>query len=215
MYALLRDTAPVRLGAEEAARHIDQAAELLRPAGHSRYLLIAEHAGNLVPEPWSDLGLPADLLSTHYGLDIGVDALTRNLSERMNAPAVLARYSRLFLDYNRRAEDWDALRPDLGGIPVPANLVADAEERALREAIARSPVDRMIESVSPRCQALVSVHSFSPLMHGTHRDVDIGILWCERTAFTEALFDRIHPAAAHLGLRIGDNEPYGWRREHG
>src|SRR4051812_45107613 len=74
--------------------------ERLRIDAASPYLLIAEHAGNLVPAPWHDLGLAAPYLGTHFAVDIGIDALTRRLSRTLRAPAVIAHYSRLFLDYN-------------------------------------------------------------------------------------------------------------------
>jgi len=53
--------------------------EQLRMEAQSPYLLIAEHAGDLVPAPWRDLGLAAPYLATHFAVDIGVDALTRRL----------------------------------------------------------------------------------------------------------------------------------------
>ena len=124
----------------------------------SPLLLLCEHAGNLVPAPWMNLGLPPEFLETHYGYDPGVDGLTRALSQRLNAPAVLARYSRLFLDYNRFASDWDHMRPDLGGIPVPGNLRLRDEDVALRRSIALEPLDEAIAALAAGRSAVVSVH---------------------------------------------------------
>ncbi|MEW5421631.1 N-formylglutamate amidohydrolase [Amorphus sp. 3PC139-8] len=215
MSARSREVGPVRLAEDEIRKLAAAAGDVLEPGSASPYLLIAEHAGNQVPEPWQDLGLAPGLLATHYGLDIGIDAATRCLSGKLAAPAVIARYSRLFLDFNRPSDEWDVLRPDLGGIPVPANLAADADERALREEIARAPLDRMIKTCAAGRHAMVSIHSFTPVMNGHRRDVDIGVLWCEPSPFIEAVFKRLRPAAEACGLKVGDNEPYDWRRENG
>src|SRR5262249_33475672 len=107
----------------------------------SGILLICEHAGRGVPAAWADLGLPRPLLDTHFGWDAGASALTEELAHHLKAPAVLATYSRLFLDINRFEADWDVMRADLAGIPVPANIDPDPVDRALRERIARQPFD--------------------------------------------------------------------------
>lgn len=189
-----------------------EAAEVLRPASASPLFLLCEHAGARVPAPWGGLGLPPAFLDTHYAYDPGVDGLTRVLSARLEAPAVLARYSRIFLDYNRFPEDWDHIRPDLGGIPVPANLRISAAERTLRRAIAATPLDQAIRPLLPGRRAVVSVHSFTPVMAGDHRAVDIGVLWRQDSGFVRAVLAELHGRAAGLGLRIGDNAPYDWRR---
>lgn len=185
--------------------------DILRPGSASPLLLLCEHAGNLVPHPWGTLGLPSAFLETHYGFDPGVNALTRLLSERLDAPAVLARYSRIFVDYNRFATDWDHMRPDLGGIPVPANQGIDENEVALRRRIAVEPLDAAIASLVPGRKAVVSVHSFTPVMAGHHRPVDIGIMWRVDSRFVRATLEELRCRGEKIGLRIGDNEPYDWR----
>jgi len=187
------------------------ACETLRGDSPSPLLLLCEHAGNLVPPPWRNLGLPAEFLETHYGYDPGVNDLTRALSERLDAPAVLARYSRVFIDYNRFSSDWDHMRPDLGGIPVPGNLSVSDEEKSLRRAIAVEPLDEVIAPLVAGRSAVVSVHSFTPVMAGHHRPVDIGILWREESTFVSKALSELKARGAAVGLRIGDNEPYDWR----
>ncbi|HWA43334.1 MAG TPA: N-formylglutamate amidohydrolase, partial [Hypericibacter adhaerens] len=134
-------------------------------------LLICEHAGRAVPAPWADLGLPRALLDTHFGWDAGAGALTEALADRLKAPAILATWSRLFLDINRFETDWDVMRPDLAGIPVPANIAPDPADRALRERVARKPFDRatfdhLAGFAASQRPAVVSIHSFTPLVNG-------------------------------------------------
>jgi predicted N-formylglutamate amidohydrolase len=189
--------------------------ERLLPEAASPYLLIAEHAGNVVPAPWRDLGLAEPYLDTHFAIDIGIDALTRRLSRSLRAPAVIARYSRLFLDYNRPADEWDFMRPDLGGIPVPGNLAVDAAEATLRKAVAWAPVEQAIVDAAAGRQALISVHSFTPVMGGVRRNVDIGVLWREPSPFVTSVLKTLGAQGAEAGFRIGDNAPYDWRQAVG
>ena len=203
-----------KLGDAAVAALAAAGVERLLPDAASPYLLIAEHAGNVVPAPWRDLGLAEPYLGTHFAIDIGVDALTRRLSRTLRAPAVIARYSRLFLDYNRPADEWDFMRPDLGGIPVPGNLAVDAADARLRKLVAWAPVERAIIEAAGR-RALISVHSFTPVMGGVRRNVDIGVLWREQSPFVTSVLKTIGTPGAEAGFRIGDNEPYDWRQAVG
>lgn len=197
---------------DQVARLAADAVETLHSDSSSPLLLLCEHAGAVIPAPWGTLGLDPAFLTTHYAWDPGVDGLTRDLAERLTATAVLTRYSRIFTDYNRHADDWDHMRPDLGGIPVPGNLTISGAERALRRAIAVTPVDQAIQQALDGRHAIVSVHSFTPVMAGQHRPVDIGVLWREETAFVRATLEGLHRRAPALGLRIGNNAPYDWRK---
>ncbi|WP_195178578.1 N-formylglutamate amidohydrolase [Mesorhizobium sp. INR15] len=189
--------------------------ERLLPGAVSPYLLIAEHAGNQVPRPWRDLGLAAPYRGTHFAVDLGIDTLTRRLSRTMRVPAVIAHYSRLFLDYNRPAGEWDFMRPDLGGIPVPGNLAVDETDARLRKLIAWAPLEQAIVEEASGRQALISVHSFTPVMGGIRREVDIGVLWREPSLFVSSVLENLGTFGRNAGLRVGDNEPYDWRQAVG
>ena len=205
----------MRLDPAETAALAADAVECLLPEAASPYLLIAEHAGSKVPAPWRDLGLAEPYLATHFAVDLGIDALTRRLSQHLQAPAVVAHYSRLFLDYNRPVEEWDHMRPDLGGIPVPGNLDPSDNDRRLRRQVGWAPLEQAIaDSVSGR-KALVSIHSFTPIMGGVRRNVDIGILWREPSPFVSAVLRTTQNNGKAAGLVVGDNEPYDWRQAVG
>lgn len=190
----------------------DGAVELLTPDGSSPLLLFCEHAGAEIPAAWNGLGLEPPFLATHYAYDPGAALVTRRLSASQDARAVLARYSRIFLDYNRFRDDWDYIRPDLGGIPVPGNLAIDDDERARREAVAVAPVHNAIETARGKARAAVSIHSFTPVMAGELRTVDVGILWDEDNAFVRIALEELMTRAARFGLRAGDNAPYDLRK---
>lgn len=181
--------------------------------GQGPILLVAEHAGNLVPEFWENLGLPALYFDTHFGVDLGIDKLTREMSKRLNMPAVLANYSRLFLDYNRSSSAWDYCRPDLAGIPIPGNLMLEAADIEIRNNVAAIPLYEAIEQRFVGNEALIGLHSFTPFIHGAERQVDIGTIWRAQTPFVSLVSQLLEKFGSSAGLRIGHNEPYEWHDE--
>ncbi len=200
------------LALSEAATAALAAGAVDAVAGSGGLLLISEHAGNLVPAPWRSLGLAPALLDTHFAWDAGAGAVTRLLVQRLAAPAVCGAYSRLFLDLNRFPGDWDCLRPDLGGIPVPANLAPSDDERALRERIVREPFDHAVAGALGDRRAVISIHSFTPLCEGRRRPTEIGVLWREEGRLGPAFLDRLRQEGQFV---VGDNEPYDWREAEG
>lgn len=198
------------------AQRLELAASAVRvlptTSGRPPLLLICEHAGKEVPPAWRNLDLPPAFLDTHFGWDIGAGALTELLAERLAAPAVLANYSRLFLDINRSPGDWDCLRPDLGGIPVPGNRTATAEDRALREAIARVPFDSAVGHFLRERPAVVSVHSFTPVMTGKERPTEIGVLWRKECRMGSHVLKRLRSENRFV---VDGNEPYDWHSSEG
>ena len=75
--------------------------EVLNRDGAASVLLVCDHASPAIPETLNDLGLDAGALGRHVAVDIGAADVTRALSRRLDAPAVLAGYSRLLIDLNR------------------------------------------------------------------------------------------------------------------
>jgi predicted N-formylglutamate amidohydrolase len=59
--------------------------------------------------------------------------------------------------------------------------------------------------------ALVSMHSFTPIMHGVQRPWEIGILWNRDPRLPRPLMERLRAE----GLTVGDNEPYSGADGHG
>ena len=68
-------------------------------------LIVCDHASNAIPPEYGTLGLPRSELDRHIGYDIGCDALSRALAERLRAPAIVSRFSRLLIDPNRGEDD--------------------------------------------------------------------------------------------------------------
>lgn len=177
-------------------------------------LLICEHASSHVPPAWERLGLRDDDLKKHIGWDIGAADITRALAAGLQASAVLARYSRLFIDCNRDPEREDSIPAISDGIVIPGNRDVTSEERLRRKALAFTPLHAMISARIERLLAsevtptILSIHSFTPEMQGVHRPWHIGVLWNECDALGMSLVKALQESDDLLGLTVGANEPY-------
>src|ERR1700742_4989698 len=67
----------------------------------SPFFLTCDHAGRRLPRALGDLGLPAAEFDRHIAWDIGVAAVSRRLSDMLDASLVEQIYSRLVIDCNR------------------------------------------------------------------------------------------------------------------
>jgi predicted N-formylglutamate amidohydrolase len=199
------------LGREEIAALAAAAADVIAGATHPDIVLLCEHGGRRMPAPWADLGLPSAFFATHYGCDIGAAALTRAVAGELGATAIVANYSRLYLDYNRKRDDPDCRRIEIGGIPVPGNLDLTEEEVELREAVARIPVERAVARWTEQrpARALISIHSFSPYWNSAKRDCEIGVMWREDTRLAPGLIAEL---SRRGGFTVRDNEPYDFHK---
>ncbi len=108
---------------------------VVNPDGQSPVVLVCDHASNAIPAALGQLGLgPADL-SQHIAWDIGAAGIARLLAARLDAPAVLAGYSRLVIDCNRAPGDPTSIAEVSDGILIPGNRNLDdsAAEARLNE----------------------------------------------------------------------------------
>lgn len=188
--------------------------EVHRPAGAARLVLACDHASRAIPESLGRLGLPDEATWRHIAWDIGAAGLARSLADRLDAPAVLAGYSRLVVDCNRRLEDPTCFAAVSDGQRVPGNEnLSDADRRA-RVAACYEPYHREIAArlhamrQGGRVPALVAVHSFTPVYGMQARPWNVGILWDADPRIPVPLLERLR---REPGLVVGDNEPYSGR----
>lgn len=195
---------------EAVAALAEMAVEVVTGTTQPDIVLLCEHAGRSVPAPWGDLGLPGAFFATHHGCDLGAAELTRAVAHELGATAILANSSRLFLDYNRKRDDPECRRIEIGGVPVPANIDLGAVEIEMREAIARVPLERAVAAWTEQraARALISIHSFSPYWNSAKRDCEIGVMWREDTRLAPRLIVQLSRPGTHV---VRDNEPYDFR----
>ncbi len=177
------------------------------------YLLVCEHAGHQVPRSLNNLGLPDEAFNQHYAVDIGARDMTEALAAELRAPAILANYSRLVVDLNRRAAHLSAFPSAAEGMPVNANINMSAQDKCARldeiytpfhDAIRTWIDDKMEQGTIP---AIISIHSYTPVFFGTPRPWDIAVLWVQDGRMPLP-FMKYFKDKAYV---VGDNEPYDVR----
>lgn len=181
-----------------------------REQGASPVVLIADHAGQLVPSSLGTLGLPQSELDRHIGWDIGIEAVTRHLADRLDAVAILQRYSRLVIDCNRPPAASGSIATTSDGTGVPGNAGLPAADRAARRREIFDPYHQRIaqeldsrERILP--PVLIAMHSFTPVFGGQVRPWHAGVLYQRDTRLARPLLAALRREA---GLVVGDNQPY-------
>ena len=182
--------------------------------GRRPWLLVCDHAGRALPVALGSLGLPPEASSRHIAWDLGAADLACALAEQLDAPAILANYSRLVVDCNRRLGDPTAFTVNGDGHRITGNEGLDADARARRAAAIYAPYHAAIAARLATLRAaggspvLVAVHSFTPVLRTIARPWHIGVLWDEdeRIAAPLLAYLRREP-----GLVVGDNQPYSGR----
>jgi predicted N-formylglutamate amidohydrolase len=184
---------------------------VLEENGQASALVVCDHASRAFPRALDRLGLPELPSWQHIAWDIGAGELARGLAHALDAPAVLAGYSRLVVDCNRSPDDEEAFRRESDGWTIPGNLDLTELDRRVRLASFFDPYHQCIEAMLGGFRSrgvvplLVAVHSFSPTLAGDTRPWHAGVLWDRDEANARRLLTRLR---AQKGLVIGDNEPY-------
>ncbi|HLJ64727.1 MAG TPA: N-formylglutamate amidohydrolase [Stellaceae bacterium] len=186
--------------------------EIWHGAGRRPVLLCCDHASRTVPRALNGLGLAPALLARHIGWDIGAAALTRALSRRLDAPALLSGYSRLVIDCNRYPDDPSSIPLASDQVVIPGNQGLEPVAREARLAAIFHPYHAAIARLIERCPVLVSIHSFTPVMNGVERPWAMGVLWDEDPRIAVPLLEALRLNSAHV---IGDNQPYSARDPKG
>lgn len=192
--------------------------EFHRGGAAARALLVCDHASRRVPKALADLGLAEEYLARHIGWDIGAAAVTRGLARRLDAPALLAGYSRLVIDCNRDPTDATSIPAESDGVAIPGNRDLTPTERAARHDALFAPYHAAIAGwidgalAAGRAPAVLAIHSFTPSMTGIARPWHVGILWDGDARISAPLLAALRSDSA---LVVGDNEPYSARQPAG
>ncbi|MDH5175675.1 MAG: N-formylglutamate amidohydrolase [Gammaproteobacteria bacterium] len=187
---------------------------VLGESGAAPALIVCDHASRAFPQAVDQLGLDELATWQHIAWDIGAGELARGLASALDAPAVLAGYSRLVVDCNRAPTAEDACRTESDGRVIPGNQRISLEERRVRLATFFDPYHEAIAAMLAGFRAsgtvplLIAVHSFSPRMAGQRRPWHAGVLWNHDEANARRLLAGLQ---SQPGLVVGDNEPYSGR----
>ncbi len=171
-------------------------------------LLISEHAGRAIPKALDGQRLPPEEMDRHIAWDIGAAAVTRSLSAKLQAPAVLQRYSRLVIDCNRPPGVPSSMPKVSDGTEIPFNQAIAETERVARVAEIFRPFEtaiaEQIDANPPKL--LADMHSFTPVMQGFKRPWEIGLLFNRDDRGAHALMREL--LNRRPGLVAAFNEPY-------
>lgn len=182
---------------------------MTNPGGRAPFVLVGDHAGRQVPAALDGLGVPPAEMDRHIAWDIGVAGLGARLAERLDAPLVAQRYSRLVIDCNRDPARADAMPEVSDGTPIPGNRgLSEADRQARIDEVFR-PYHAAIAGqldARPASTVIVALHSFTPQMDGFRRPWRFGVLHLEDSPLSRAMLARLRaePGAGE----VGDNEPY-------
>jgi predicted N-formylglutamate amidohydrolase len=187
--------------------------ETVNRAGRTPLQLVCDHASRLVPAALGKLGLDGGHFDRHIAYDIGAAQVTRRLAATLEAPAVLAGYSRLVIDVNRPPGHPDSIPEISDGTEIPGNRgLGEAAQRERVTTLFEPYHDAIHESIAElwrrsAAPALFSVHSFSPRYGKAARPWDVGVLWNRDPRLAQPLMEKL----AARGLNVGDNLPYSGR----
>jgi predicted N-formylglutamate amidohydrolase len=200
-----QDNNPELLGPQEPTPY-----RVINPLAETPTLLVCDHASSRFPEMLGDMGLDPFARRCHLAVDIGAGALTERLSESLGVTGVLAQYSRLVVDCNRQLLDPSAFLVFGDGIFIPGNNnLSDAAKEQRSDAIywpyhkAISDQVGRLRSIGPS-PLFVSIHSFTPVLNGVSRSVEMGVLWDADEEVAKIVIEELRRA----GYKVGDNEPY-------
>lgn len=185
------------------------ALERVNQDGGGHAVLVCDHASNRIPARLGALGLDPGRLQEHIAWDPGAAQVARHLAAELDAPLLLTGYSRLVIDCNRPLGHADSMAERSAGVAIPGNRRLSPAARAGRvEALFRpyhAAIAELLDARSRQPTALISIHSFAPVLNGRQRPWQIGIShWRDRR-----LADLLLGALGRLGtFALGDNAPY-------
>ena len=193
----------------------DRPVQFLNAEGQGPGLIICDHASNRIPESHSSLGLDEESLLDHIAWDVGAAELSEALSTRLDMPAILSGYSRLFIDCNRTPDHPELVRAESDGRQIPGNQELTAQDIAARRKRAYEPYHEAIERwlderlASGSIPVVLSVHSMTRQLKGQPvRPWQVCILWNQDGRLAQPLLAALRVQARFV---IGDNEPYSAR----
>ncbi len=185
--------------------------EYINDGGSARALLVCDHASRRIPRRLDNLGLDELALRRHIACDIGAADVARRLSRLLDAPAILASYSRLVVDCNRHLSDPTSILAVSDGEFVPGNHDLSVQEKETRADAIFHPYHTAIDRRLKRFRddgvvpAFIAIHSFTPIFNRTSRPWQIGVLWDTDPRIPVPLMEKLGRIP---GVVVGDNEPY-------
>ena len=176
-------------------------------------LFCCDHASNLIPPEYKNLGLKKSMLKQHIAFDIGAKKLTKILAKRFSTNYILAKYSRIFIDLNRDINHENLISEFSDKIHILGNKNLEKKEIKYRIKFFHKTYHNKISDLLNKmdqkfkCKtSLICIHTFTPsLKNKKTRPWDIGLLHRK----DKRLYTPIKKYLKNIkNLNIGNNLPY-------
>jgi len=188
------------------------AVQIINKSAQGPCVLVCEHASNRIPDTFRHIGITNAAQQSHAGWDIGALALSMALSKNLASPLVASTVSRLIYDCNRSPDSDTAIVPRSETETIPGNHGLSHAQRCQRVEAVYQPFSQALSNLLDRRQAqgigtcLVTVHSFTPVLHGQTRTVELGVLHDNDSTLADLI---LAIATKHTTLIAERNQPYG------
>jgi predicted N-formylglutamate amidohydrolase len=179
--------------------------------GSSPFLLVADHAGNVMPRALGRLGLAVAECQRHIAWDIGIAGVGRLLADALDATLIQQNYSRLVIDCNRPPGAATSIAEISELTPIPGNAgLSKADKDARAREIFWPYHERITAELDERRKAgravaLVSLHSFTPVFKGVARPWHAAVLYNRDRRFAHSLMALLNDEKE---FTVGENVPY-------
>ena len=179
--------------------------------GRRYYLVTAEHAGNLIPEKYTEYfhdPVCRQRLLGHEGWDPGSAEAAFAIAENLKAPIISQPVSRLLIEMNRSLDN-----PEL--FSSISRELCPRLKTGLIEKYYRPYREKVIAHIENGLRSSdhvihLSIHTFSEYWNGSKRKTDIGLLFDPERPFEKVLCSSIKK---HMGFSLPQkivefNKPY-------
>lgn len=172
-----------------------------------RWLFSCEHGGREIPDEYEPVFRHArDVLDSHRGWDPGALEVFQAISPPLADAAFAATTTRLLIDLNRSLHHPRVLSEFTRPLPQPARDEIVARWWCpWREAVAGTIAEWLAGGALVRH---ISVHSFTPVLHGEVRNADIGLLYDPGRVRELGFCLRWQSLLQARGWRVRRNHPY-------
>lgn len=163
-------------------------------------VLTCEHASKSLPAAYEEQ-LRARAWQDHELYDPGASELARYLQKHLGCPLLMGEWSRILIDLNRSVHHAKLSKLLTGHDKEDLNLLIKQYYQPFRQAVAKE--------VRARRPCLhIGVHSFTRVMAGQVRAIDVGILYDPGVAWERDLAKAWLRVLRQKGLRAYANRPY-------
>lgn len=177
--------------------------------GESKIIISCEHAGNYIPKSYSHIFEGKhEILASHRGWDIGSMEIGKYVARHLEAPFFFQKVSRLLVEANRSLHNPELFSEFSAVLPeTEKKQLIDSYHHGYRLSVINE-IEKALLSFERVIH--VSIHSFTPVLNGVERSVDIGVLVDESIAaeaeYGYFLKDRISVAIPEMLTMV--NIPY-------